>query len=451
MDNNAHKVTSHIQGQFPLLNTISKMLRGVGGVTQGCGRPAPPVTPAPVLPESTTYDDGSLNGGWKDPLDSSSQSTTTQRTTTTKQTTTTKRTTTTQPPQIAAVEAETEGNKCVEGQYYEYPKDCQKYYFCGNGKLILQACSVGLYWSSAAQMCDWSDSVQCSIDNNNFDNSIDQETEEENDYNNYEYNNGNNYNDYNDNNTDEDCDEGEYNTPAGSCSSFYQCVNGKKTLQNCYEGLHWNKETNTCDWPEAAGCDVSRSALPRAGTCQEGELDSDPSDCSNYLFCVHGAMETYSCQSGTMWDNNLKVCNFPDQVQCSSQSSDNNGNNNNQVSYPKPVKPAIESGVVLVVGDRDSNNQDTINDIINNENTDFIIEKEMIQQDTPSGLSGDYKIVCYFTNWAWYRPGIGKYRAEDVDPSLCTHIVYGFAVLDQSSLQIKPHDTWADIDNSKNS
>lgn len=61
--------------------------------------------------------------------------------------------------------------------------------------------------------------------------------------------------------------------------------------------------------------------------------------------------------------------------------------------------------------------------------------------------TGDYKIVCYFTNWAWYRPGIGKYRPEDIDPTLCTHIVYGFAVLDYSTLVIKPHDSWADLDN----
>nr|AKP18001.1 chitinase 2 [Eriocheir sinensis] len=58
-----------------------------------------------------------------------------------------------------------------------------------------------------------------------------------------------------------------------------------------------------------------------------------------------------------------------------------------------------------------------------------------------------YKVVCYFTNWAWYRQGAGKYRPEDIDPDLCTHIVYGFAVLDGTSLLIKPHDTWADYDN----
>ena len=58
-----------------------------------------------------------------------------------------------------------------------------------------------------------------------------------------------------------------------------------------------------------------------------------------------------------------------------------------------------------------------------------------------------YKVVCYFTNWAWYRPGIGKYIPEDIDPAMCTHIIYGFSVLDYTELVLKPHDGWADIDN----
>ena len=31
---------------------------------------------------------------------------------------------------------------------------------------------------------------------------------------------------------------------------------------------------------------------------------------------------------------------------------------------------------------------------------------------------------------------------------LCTHIVYGFAVLDPNSLTIRAHDSWADFDNA---
>jgi GH18 family chitinase len=64
-------------------------------------------------------------------------------------------------------------------------------------------------------------------------------------------------------------------------------------------------------------------------------------------------------------------------------------------------------------------------------------------------IAGYFKVVCYFTNWAWYRQGIGKYLPETIDERLCTHIVYGFAVLDYENLIVKAHDSWADYDNSK--
>lgn len=67
----------------------------------------------------------------------------------------------------------------------------------------------------------------------------------------------------------------------------------------------------------------------------------------------------------------------------------------------------------------------------------------------PDPLSGYFKIVCYFTNWAWYRRGLGKYTPEHIDANMCTHIVYGFAVLDYENLVVKAHDSWADYDNSK--
>ena len=63
--------------------------------------------------------------------------------------------------------------------------------------------------------------------------------------------------------------------------------------------------------------------------------------------------------------------------------------------------------------------------------------------------ASDYKVVCYFTNWAWYRPGQGKYKPENIQADLCTHIVYGFAVLDANTLTIRAHDSWADFDNGE--
>jgi len=37
------------------------------------------------------------------------------------------------------------------------------------------------------------------------------------------------------------------------------------------------------------------------------------------------------------------------------------------------------------------------------------------------------KMVCYYTNWAQYRPAGVKYFPEDIDVTLCTHVMYAFA------------------------
>lgn len=40
-------------------------------------------------------------------------------------------------------------------------------------------------------------------------------------------------------------------------------------------------------------------------------------------------------------------------------------------------------------------------------------------------------LLCYFTNWAQYRSGAGRYLPANIDPNLCTHLIYAFATLNQ--------------------
>lgn len=37
--------------------------------------------------------------------------------------------------------------------------------------------------------------------------------------------------------------------------------------------------------------------------------------------------------------------------------------------------------------------------------------------------------VCYYTNWAQYRPEVGKFYPENTDPTLCSHMIYAFATM----------------------
>ncbi|KAG8132103.1 hypothetical protein E2320_009986, partial [Naja naja] len=41
--------------------------------------------------------------------------------------------------------------------------------------------------------------------------------------------------------------------------------------------------------------------------------------------------------------------------------------------------------------------------------------------------SSAFKLVCYFTNWSQYRQDRGKFLPKDIDPKLCTHLIYAFA------------------------
>jgi chitinase len=85
----------------------------------------------------------------------------------------------------------------------------------------------------------------------------------------------------------------------------------------------------------------------------------------------------------------------------------------------------------------DDFNSDNIDDdnIINKIKTQDFSRKNMLN------------VLCYMTNWAFYRKGDGQFVPENLDSKLCTHIIYSFASLEPETLTIKEFDPWADIDN----
>ncbi|QQP56989.1 Uncharacterized protein FKW44_001837 [Caligus rogercresseyi] len=57
----------------------------------------------------------------------------------------------------------------------------------------------------------------------------------------------------------------------------------------------------------------------------------------------------------------------------------------------------------------------------------------LLQNTLPDNLRAP-QIFCYFTNWSYKRPGMGKFTPEDLDPKLCTHVVFAFATISNNKL-----------------
>ncbi|XP_043277713.1 chitinase-3-like protein 1 [Venturia canescens] len=46
------------------------------------------------------------------------------------------------------------------------------------------------------------------------------------------------------------------------------------------------------------------------------------------------------------------------------------------------------------------------------------------------------KVICYLGSWSTYRQGDGKFQIEDIDPSLCTHLIYSFVGVTNNDVKI---------------
>nr|XP_050857845.1 mucin-5AC-like isoform X1 [Vespula vulgaris] len=55
------------------------------------------------------------------------------------------------------------------------------------------------------------------------------------------------------------------------------------------------------------------------------------------------------------------------------------------------------------------------------------------------------KIVCYYTNWSIYRPGTAKFSPQNINPYLCTHLIYAFGGFTKDNA-LKPFDKYQDIE-----
>ncbi|XP_025423968.1 probable chitinase 10 isoform X2 [Sipha flava] len=289
------------------------------------------------------------------------------------------------------------------------------------------------------------------------------------------------------------CIEGELVAAIGDCTSYFMCSHGYFVRQFCASGLAWNDQKKMCDWKYNVYCNYGRSnsiftftnlAIKSSIECQEGEFASHSSDCNKYLQCLWGKFKVNSCPAGLYWNNRLKLCDWPLSSGCR-PSQEINTYPTEEPGYPSsPEQPTSTQQTTMrpttskpttwrptatkpTTPKPTTTTTTTSTEFTSEENswtwkpttTKPTTEDPWAWKPTTTTaatlpttqsnyhLTGQYKVVCYFTNWAWYRPSPGKFFPEDTDPNLCTHVVYGFATLDYTDLVIRVFDSWADVDN----
>jgi len=144
--------------------------------------------------------------------------------------------------------------------------------------------------------------------------------------------------------------------------------------------------------------------------CPGDGLFRDPKSCEKYYHCAGGRSWHKSCPPGLHFSVKAANCDWPANADCKVGPTD----------PPPPTTtppPTEKPSTTTPTG----------------------------PTETP-GPDSDKDVVCYFINWAWYRPGAGKYKPEDIDPKLCTVVNYAFSVLGSNG-KLRMHDSWADKDN----
>ncbi|XP_057649332.1 chitinase-like protein 3 [Chionomys nivalis] len=54
-----------------------------------------------------------------------------------------------------------------------------------------------------------------------------------------------------------------------------------------------------------------------------------------------------------------------------------------------------------------------------------------------SHLGSSYQLMCYYNNVARNRPGLGSFSPADIDPCLCTHLIYAFASMWSNRITVR--------------
>uniref|UniRef100_A0A8C6MQV4 Chitinase-like 4 n=1 Tax=Mus spicilegus TaxID=10103 RepID=A0A8C6MQV4_MUSSI len=61
-------------------------------------------------------------------------------------------------------------------------------------------------------------------------------------------------------------------------------------------------------------------------------------------------------------------------------------------------------------------------------------------------LGSSYQLMCYYTSWAKDRPTEGSFKPGNIDPCLCTHLIYAFAGMKNNEITYKSEQDLRDYE-----
>ncbi|CAG0884716.1 unnamed protein product, partial [Cyprideis torosa] len=182
-------------------------------------------------------------------------------------------------------------------------------------------------------------------------------------------------------------------------------------------------------------------------------------NCKEFLLCNHGNWVEQSCPSGTTFEPTSGTCVHAQDGSCFGDEDSSSsvvivaGGGASSQNPPNPTQappPVISNPATFPIGNIPTPPPDQV----------IIIDAPFklgsnAKEGLRTGDSGiappsdpDEKVVmCYLTSVSWYRKGFEKFLPENIDPSLCTHLMYAFAMLDPTEFIIKPKDLWTDLEN----
>ncbi|KAF5306733.1 hypothetical protein FQA39_LY01491 [Lamprigera yunnana] len=92
-----------------------------------------------------------------------------------------------------------------------------------------------------------------------------------------------------------------------ACSSYYECKNGIQIEKKCPSGTYFDSEENRCI---TGDCKENREVYRL-------EFFPHETDCNKYYMSIKGKQSIYACPSDLHFNLDSQVCDYPWKAKCS--------------------------------------------------------------------------------------------------------------------------------------